>query len=204
MSDAFGAPCLTTIVSQSKFMGRILPTSILILLACGLVQAGDPHPISARDYSITGELSYSYFRGTNQTVSQKRQCEILRSGDWIRITTSICGSNYPADVFVCDDTNACTYAQYRAETASTAAGESGAPRAWNNASVFVSTNNMPDDYFWDLTPLWLMTKGKAERVRNPNGAWLSVFGMGLDFHERPRTVPEVSAESLAGRILPVR
>jgi peroxiredoxin len=176
-------------------MRRILVVSIPILLACGLMQAVNPHAVSTRDYSLTGELSYSYFRGTNQTVSQKRQCEILRSGDCIKITTSICGSNYPANVFVSDGTNACSYAQYRAETASAAKGEPGASRAWNNASVFVSTNNMPDDAFWDLTPLWLMTNGKAERARHPNDAWLSVFGMGLDFHQRPKTVPEVSAES---------
>ena len=176
-------------------MRRILAISMPILLACGLTQAEDPHAISTRDYSLMGDLSYSYFRGTNQTHTEKRQCEILRSGDWIRITTSICGSNYPANVFVSDGTNACSYAQYRAEAASTATREPGASRAWNNASVFVSTNCMPHDAFWNLTPLWLMTNGKAERARHPNGAWLSVFGMGFGFHERPKTVPAVSAET---------
>jgi peroxiredoxin len=97
-------------------------------------------------------------------------------------------------VFGSDGTNACSYAQYRAETASSTGGP-GAAQAWNSASVFVSTNNMPDDAFWSLTPLWLMTDGKAERARHPNGAWLSVFGMMLAFHQRPMTVPEVSVES---------
>ena len=70
--------------------------------ACDLLQALEQPGVSARDYLLHGELSYSYFKGTSQTFSEKLQCEVLRDGDHLRITTAACGSRVPATVSVCD------------------------------------------------------------------------------------------------------
>jgi thiol-disulfide isomerase/thioredoxin len=185
-------------LTKSRFMVRFVSISLPVLLGCGLMEAAGPPLISPRDYSIHGELSYSYFKGTSQTYAEKRQCEVLRDGDRLRITTSIYGSNYPANVFLCDATDAFTCVQYRAEEPSDAASELATHRAWNAASVWVSSYRMPSHAIGKLTPLWLMAQGQAERAKvTPDGTWITVFGnwVSFDFHNQPKTVPEAAAES---------
>jgi len=183
--------------NQSRFMVRIVSISLPVLIACGLMEAAEAPLISTRDYSLQGELSYSYFKGTSQTHAEKRQCEVLREGDRLRITTSIYGSNYPANVFLCDAASSCTYVQYREEESPAAGGGPGTSRPWNNASVWVSSYRMPSHIIVNLTSLWLMTQAHAERVRTePNLPWLNAFGTspGAEFYDQPTTVPDASAE----------
>ena len=186
---------LISVVSLSKFMRRIFSILISALLGFALVQAAEPPVASIKQYSLYGELSYSFFKGTNQTVAERLQCEVLRNGDHVRISTCAYGSNYPASVFVCDATNACTYVQYRTEDD---VGQPGKTRAWNAASVFVSSYRMPSYIIGKLTPLWLMSQGRAERMRGkPTDAWLSVFGnwASPEFYNQRKTVPEARGES---------
>src|ERR1035438_3783191 len=82
--------------SQSTGMHRITAISIPILLACGLLRGVAPLHVSPRDYLLQGELTYSFFKGTNRTTSEKLHWKVLRSGDRLRIATAPLGSDFPA------------------------------------------------------------------------------------------------------------
>jgi peroxiredoxin len=199
-SDVWGgwSRPLTGVVSQSTGMHRITAISIPILLACGLLRGVEPLHVSPRDYLLQGELTYSFFKGTNQTTSEKHQCKVLRSGDRLRIATAPLGSDFPASIFVCDASNACTYYQYRSEEPSAAISEPGVSqsRGWNNASVWVSSRKMPYYFVGHLTPLWLMAQGQAELASTLKTSWLTAFGNGgQEFVDQPTIVPNVSIES---------
>jgi hypothetical protein len=102
-------------VNQPRLMVRIVSVLISAFFGFAFVRGAEPPVNSIRHYSLYGELSYSFFKGTRQTVAENLQCEVLRDGDRLRITTSVCNSNFPANVFICDATKAFTYVQYRAE-----------------------------------------------------------------------------------------
>lgn len=175
--------------SQTTIMRRHI--TILSLLLCRLLQAAEPADLSATHYALQGELSSSHSAGSNAPFTQKLRCEIQRSGDWVQITTSPYGSNYPATTYTCDNTIAFTFVQHRA-VGSNQSGPTSA--AWNNASVFVSSQRMPAYVMGRLSPLWLMVQGHTEYTRRTMNPWVSVFGsLGTQLHDQLVAVPEFSA-----------
>lgn len=143
--------------------------------------------VSEHEFSMKGEMSYSYSNYVNHVYTEQLQCQILKDGDKLRIKTWISGSNYPASIFICDSNRAFTCVEYTPLRTKKSA---------NNASVWVSTYRRPKYIIGKLVPLWLMVQGNEEFNQKDGRTWTSVFGDGshFDLDKQPPVIPETKAE----------